>query len=86
MFPFAEDHNHPDWKNGRVKCRQSRRLLECIEDNFLSQTVDSSSRGDVILDLLLTNTSELIGEIRIECCLDCSDHVMVAFTPLRDTG
>ena len=57
--------------------RQSRRLLECIEDNFLSQVIDSPTREDAILDLLLTNTRELIGDIRIGDCQGCSDHAVV---------
>jgi len=37
------DFNHPDicWKSSTVSCRQSGKLLECIEDNFLSQVIDS---------------------------------------------
>ncbi|GAB0209484.1 hypothetical protein GRJ2_003414100 [Grus japonensis] len=46
--------NHPDisWKSSMASCRQSRRLLECIKDNFLTQVIDSPTRGDAILDLL----------------------------------
>ncbi|GAB0201705.1 hypothetical protein GRJ2_002636100 [Grus japonensis] len=35
------DFNRSDicWKSTTASCRQSRRLLECIEDNFLSQVV-----------------------------------------------
>ena len=53
------DFNHPDicWKSSMASCRQSRRLLECFEDNFLSQVIDSPTRGDAILDLLVTSTS-----------------------------
>ena len=40
--------------------------------------------GDAILDMLLTNSNDLIGDIRIGGCLDCSDHAMVEFTPQRD--
>ena len=53
-----------------ANCRQSKKLLECIEDNFL--------------DLLLTNANELIGDTRIGGCLGCSDHAMVEFTLQRD--
>ncbi|PKU32237.1 tbc1 domain family member 4-like [Limosa lapponica baueri] len=35
------DFNRLDiyWKSSTVNCKQSRRLLECIEDNFLVQLV-----------------------------------------------
>ena len=37
------DFNHLDicWKSSMVSCRQSRRFLECIEDNFLSQVIST---------------------------------------------
>jgi len=50
-----------------VSCRQSRRLLECIKDNFLSQVIDSPARGDAILDLMVTNASELISDVKTGC-------------------
>ena len=82
------DFNHPDicWKSSTASCRQCRRLLECIEDNFLSQVIDSPTTGDAILDLLVTNTSELIGDVKIGGSLGCSDYVLVEFAVLRDMG
>jgi len=37
-----------------------------------------------MLDLLLTNRSELISDIRIGGCLGCSNHGMVEFKLLKD--
>ena len=62
--------SHPDggfqspWENGMTGCKQSGRLLECTEDNFPSQVIDSLTRGDAMLDLLLTKT-ELTGDVKI---------------------
>ena len=55
------DSNHPDicWKCSTASCKQSGRLLECIEDNFLMQLTDSPTRGEALPDRLLTNTDEL---------------------------
>jgi len=41
------DFNHPDicWKNSTESSRQSRRLLEHTEDNFLSQVIDGPTKG-----------------------------------------
>jgi len=69
-----------------VSCRQSRRLLECIEDNFFSQVIDTPTRGDAIPDLVVTNASELISGIKTGGSLGCSDHALVEFTVLRDVG
>ena len=61
---LLRDFNHPD-----ICCRQSRRLLECIQDNFLSQVIDGLTRGYAVLDLLLTHINEPIGDIRTGGCL-----------------
>jgi len=83
---LLEDFNHPYicWKSSTASCRQSRRLLECTEDNFLSQVIDSPTRGDTTVDLLLTTINELIGDIRIGGCLGCSNYIMVEFMFWKD--
>ena len=35
---------------------------------------------------MLTNTSEIMGDVKIGGNLGCSDHAMVDFTVLRDMG
>jgi len=57
-----------------------------MEDNSLSQVIDSPTRGDVTLDLVVTSASELIGGVKTGGSLGCSDHALVEFTLLRDTG
>ena len=57
-----------------MSCRQSRRLLECIEDNFLSQVIDGPTREEAVLDLLLTNAKDLIDVFGTRGCLGCSDR------------
>ncbi|KAK4826871.1 hypothetical protein QYF61_011990 [Mycteria americana] len=69
-----------------ASCRQSRRLLECIEDDFLTQVIETPTRGDAILDLMVTNASELISDVNIGGSLGCSNHALVEFTVLRDMG
>ena len=60
------DFNHPDirWKSGTANCKQSRKLRECIEDNSLVQVMESLTRGEALLDLLLTDMEELIRELK----------------------
>jgi len=60
--------------------------VECIEDNCLSQVIDSPTREDAILDLPVTNASEIIRDIKTGGSLGCSDHALVEFTVLRDMG
>jgi len=83
---LPRDSNHPStcWKSSRASSRQSRRLLEHTEDNSSSQVTDSPTRGDVILDLMVTNAREFIGDIKTGGSLGCSDHALVEFTVQRD--
>jgi len=85
---MLRDFNHPDicWKNSMASCRQSRRLLQCIQDNFFSHVIDSPTRGNVILNRMVTNAHELIGDIETGGSLGCSDHAQVEFTVLRETS
>jgi len=59
-------------------------LLECTEDKFLHQVIEGPTRGDAILDLLLTDANELIGDIRIGGCLGCNDDTMIEFMVWRN--
>jgi len=85
---LLRDFNLPDmcWKDTTVSDRQSRRFLECIEDNFLSQVIYTPARGDAILDEILTNASEFITDMKIGGSLCCSDHALVEFILLREMG
>lgn len=71
------------WKSSMASRRQSRGLLQSVEENFLSQVINSPTRGDALLDLIVTNT---ITDITIGDSLGCSDHALVEFTVLRDMG
>ena len=58
---------------------RSRRFLHCVEDNFVIQVVEESTRGAVLLDLVLTNRDGLVKEVKVGDSLGCSDHEMVEF-------
>ena len=78
--------SHPDIcrKNYTAGCKQSIRLLECVEDNFLVQVQDKPTREEVLLDLVFTNVDELIKEVKTGGSLGCSDHALAEFVILRD--
>ncbi|PKU44938.1 hypothetical protein llap_4751 [Limosa lapponica baueri] len=60
--------------------------LQPMEDPTLEQVIENPTRGEAILDLLVTNPSELISDIKIGGSLGCSDHALVEFTVLTDMG
>jgi len=61
------DFNHPNicWRNNRVGHKKSRRFLDCVDDNFLLQMTEKSTRRGAMLDLVLTKTVELLGSVKL---------------------
>jgi len=62
------------------------RFKECLEENFYVQHVGESTRGDRILDLVISNEPELIGELEILDCLSSGDHNMIRWNAYFGSG
>ncbi|GAB0176173.1 calcium-independent phospholipase A2-gamma [Grus japonensis] len=79
------DFNHPDicWRDNAAEHKQSRKFLECVDDNFLLQVIEELMRRGAMLDLILTNKEGLVGDVKLKGSLGCSDHEMVEFRILR---
>ncbi|KAM6033315.1 ankyrin repeat domain-containing protein 31 [Chlamydotis macqueenii] len=65
-----------------------RKLLESYvaksrRGSVSDQIIDNPTRGDAVLDLMATNASELIGDVKVGGSLGCSDHALVEFTVQR---
>lgn len=82
-----EDFNHPDvcWESYTAGCEKSRRLLEHIEDNFLVQVLDKTSR-EMLLNLVLPSVDDCIKEVMIGGSLNCHVCALAEFMILRDKG
>jgi len=76
------DFNLPGicWKYNTAEKKQSRRFLEYVKDNFLTQLVSEPTTGGVWLDLLFTYIEGLVGEVVVRSCLGLSDHEMTEFS------
>jgi len=76
------DFNLPDicWKYNTEERKQSRRFLECVEDNFLTQLVGEPNRQGASLDLLFTNRAGLVGDVMVGGHLGLSDHERIEFS------
>ncbi|GAB0206304.1 hypothetical protein GRJ2_003096000 [Grus japonensis] len=79
------DFNHPDicWRDKAAEHKQSRKFLECVDDNCLLQVIEEPTRRGAMLDLVLTNKEGLVGDVKLKGSLGCSDHEMVEFRILR---
>jgi len=56
---------------------QSRRFLECVEDNFLTLTVSEQTGKGAPLDLLFMNREGLLGDVTVQGHLGHSNHKMI---------
>ena len=78
------DFNFTDicWNYNTADREHSRRFLECVGDNFLTQLVREPTRGSNILDLLFVNREGLVGDVKVGGHLRQSDHEMLDFSIL----
>lgn len=80
------NHLHVCWETGTADCKQSRRLLECVEDNLLVLVLDKPTREAMLLDPVLTSVDELLKEIETRGSLGCSDNALVKSLISRNMG
>ncbi|GAB0210066.1 hypothetical protein GRJ2_003472400 [Grus japonensis] len=76
------DFNLPERQIAERK--QSRRFLECVEDNFLTQLVGEPTREGTPLDLLFVNREGLVDDVMVGGHLGHSDHKMIEFLILGE--
>ena len=58
---------------------ESEDFLKVLQDNFLKQVVTEPTRGENILDLVLTNNENMINEVEVGSQLGSSDHREIRF-------
>lgn len=77
---------HPNicWMDNTARQKQSRKFLECIDDNFLAQMFEELMRVDAVLDLELTKREGQVRDVNAGGSLGCSDHQMVEFRILME--
>ncbi len=59
--------------------QEGNRLIEMAEDSFLSQLVTQPTRGNNMLDLVLTTDTDLISDCEVGEILSGCDHHMIGF-------
>ena len=74
------DFNHADIRwNSLDSCDDSKAFLMLVQDCFLTQHVSEPTRGDNILDLILSTQKEMIDNVRVIEPLGKSDHSQIQF-------
>lgn len=56
--------------------KQSRRFLECVDNNFLFQVTEEPRRGAAVVDLVLPTKEGLVENVKLKGSLNCKDHEM----------
>ena len=79
------DFNYPniDWKTGTAyhfADPDTQEFIQTIEDCFYSQHVLCPTRGDAILDIILSRDPDLVSNVTVIHNLGNSDHNMVCFS------
>ena len=74
------DFNLPriDWDN-QIGDAESEEFLDVVQDNFLHQYIREPTRGSNILDLVLSNTDNIISDVEIGGQLGNTDHDEIRF-------
>ena len=73
---IMRDFNYPgiDWEQLKADTIAGTKFVKLVMDCFLEQRVYSPTRGNNILDLVLTNELEQKGDVLVMAPVDNSDH------------
>lgn len=75
------DFNYPelDLADGAAHSLKARHFFYVLQDNFMSQFVDSPTGKNALQDLLITNNSDLVADVEIQDNLGTSNHRINTF-------
>ena len=81
------DFNHPDIRwNSLDSSNESAKFLLLVQNCFLTQHVLEPTRGDNVLDLILSSNKELVDNVTVVEPLGSSDHSQIHFNLTVKTG
>ena len=74
------DFNYPmiDWELQDTS-GAGKEFLDVVQDNFMWQHVDQATRGENVLDLVLSTERNIVENLRVTSPIGRSDHVTVQF-------
>ena len=73
------NHGHIQWTSLQSTGREDQEFLNLVQDRFLSQHVLEATRGENVLDLVLSSQKEFVDNVKICEPLGCSDHNQIHF-------
>ena len=66
------NHGHIQWKSLESTGGEDQQFLLLILDSFLNQHVLERTRGENVLDLVLSSQNELVDNVKIQCGIAAS--------------
>ena len=73
------NHGHIQWTFLQSTGREDQEFLNLVQDTFLSQHVLEATRGENVLDIVLSSQKEFVDNVKICEPLGCSDHNQIHF-------
>ena len=73
------NHGHIQWTSLQSTGREDQEFLNLVQDSFLSQHVLEATRGETVLDIVLSSQKEFVDNVKICEPLGCSDHNQIHF-------
>ena len=73
------NHGHIQWTSLQSTGREDQEFLNLVQDSFLSQHVLEVTRGENVLDIVLSSQKEFVDNVKICEPLGCSDHNQIHF-------
>ena len=73
------NHRHIQWKSLESTGGEDQQFLLFIQESFLTQHVLEPTRGENVLDIVLSSQNELVDNVKIHEPLGNSDHNQINF-------
>ncbi|KAK2188885.1 hypothetical protein NP493_117g07030 [Ridgeia piscesae] len=73
------NHGHIQWKSLQSTGREDQEFLNLVQDSFLSQPVLEATRGENVLDIVLSSQKGFVDNVKIYEPLGCSDHNQIHY-------
>ena len=73
------NHGHICWKSLESIGGEDQQFIFLIQDNVLTQHVLEPTRGENVLDIVLSSQNELVDNVKIHEPLGNSDHNQLHF-------
>ena len=73
------NYGHIQWTVLQSTGSEDQKSLNVVQDSFLSQHVLEASRGENVLNTVLSSQKEFIDNVKICEPLGCSDHNQIHF-------